>query len=75
MSELMELIKKKRKEQSIHPKKEKIGRLCKYYGDYVHVQSILSREEREKLLFMTGESVQDSLRTAITFYIENKKDD
>jgi len=74
----MELIKKKRKEQSIRlkqPKKEKIGRLCKYYGDYVHVQTILSREEREKLLLMTSENIQDSLRTVIKFYLENKKDD
>ncbi len=78
MSKLMEIIKEKRKEldnKNKITKKKKIGRLCKIHHSYGHVQSLLSTEEKEKLLIITGENVQESIRMAISFYIENKKDD
>ena len=75
MSTLMEIIKERRKEQSTRPIKKKVGRLCKMHGDYYHAQTLLHKDEREALLNRTGENMQESIRMAITFYLENKKDD
>jgi hypothetical protein len=74
--ETLNNIRKKRKKLDSNLRSErKIGRICKFHGEYYHTQTLLHKDERQRLLDITGKSVQESLRMAVIFYLENKKDD
>ncbi len=76
-TETLDKIREKRIKLEVEDRifKKPVGRISKYHGDYYHTQTILHKDEKQSLLNITRESMQESLRMAVLFYIENKKDD